>query len=357
MSNIELLKQELLTQKSAIEAKGGVVNVANLNPSPSEITEGIKSISTSNVTDGTATEEDVLLGKTFYASSANIKTGTFDKDSYTYDLFLFKPYVQTNSSKQYFTMKEDMDYLRAYAFIGNHNNVEFNFSPNITDVGEGAFYDCPYFEFPNFTSLTKVTKLTMNCFYHCKYLNKCFEALPASLTSIEARVFADVPDDGYSISIPNNVSYIGSYAFARMTSHKNMKNLYLPSAFSGILNPYMFQFLTFESDLQIPTNCTEIGAGFNYRGSFPNITIPAGCLYLRDACFGGVDTDYINSYNLQTVVFESEVPPTFGYSVFATQHITNGFKIYVPDVALEEYKAVANLAQYVNNIYPISQKS
>lgn len=356
MSNIELLKQELITQKNTIEQKGGVVNVANLNPSPREITEGIKSIITTNVTDGTATEQDVLLGKTFYASGSTIRTGSFNKDSYTYDLFLFQPYVQTNSNKIPFTMKEGKTTVRAYAFIGNRNKVEFNFSSTLTDVGEGAFYDCPYFEFPNFSSLTNVTTLAMNCFYHCTNMNNCFESLPASLNSIDARAFADVPVDGYSINIPNNVTYIGSYAFANMTYHANMKNLYFPSNFAGVLNPYVFQFLTFESDFRVPNNCTEVGTGFNYRGSFANIVIPSNCLYLRDYCFGGVDTDYINSYNLKTVVFESATPPSFGYDVFATQHITNGFKIYVPDVAIEEYKAIGNLAKYINNIYPISQK-
>ena len=42
MSNIEMLKQELLLQKSIIEQKHGKILVKNNNPSPSEITEGIK---------------------------------------------------------------------------------------------------------------------------------------------------------------------------------------------------------------------------------------------------------------------------------------------------------------------------
>jgi len=66
MSSLEALKQELLTQRSLIESKGGTVEVAHTNPSPSEITAGINTIQAPNMTLATATEENVLEGKTFY---------------------------------------------------------------------------------------------------------------------------------------------------------------------------------------------------------------------------------------------------------------------------------------------------
>lgn len=46
MNSLEELKQQLLLQKQAIESKGGYVNVLGSNPSPAEITAGIKSIPT-----------------------------------------------------------------------------------------------------------------------------------------------------------------------------------------------------------------------------------------------------------------------------------------------------------------------
>ncbi len=48
MTALETLKQELLAQKAAIEAKGGTVIVKNTYPSPSEITAGIATIPTNN---------------------------------------------------------------------------------------------------------------------------------------------------------------------------------------------------------------------------------------------------------------------------------------------------------------------
>lgn len=44
MTALEELKQELINQKNAIEDMGGTVIVANLYPSPAEITAGIKTI-------------------------------------------------------------------------------------------------------------------------------------------------------------------------------------------------------------------------------------------------------------------------------------------------------------------------
>ncbi len=49
MNSLESLKNELLLQKQAIESLGGKVIVANQNPSPAEITAGIKTIPASAV--------------------------------------------------------------------------------------------------------------------------------------------------------------------------------------------------------------------------------------------------------------------------------------------------------------------
>ena len=76
MENLEVLKLELLSQKTEIENKGGVVNVANNNPSPSEITAGIKTIVMPDFSSANATVEDVIDGKTFYAGNSEIKVGT-----------------------------------------------------------------------------------------------------------------------------------------------------------------------------------------------------------------------------------------------------------------------------------------
>lgn len=76
MDSLETLKQEILKQKTALASKGVTIIPANTNPSPSEITAGINSIVYANLSQATATENDVASGKTFYAGNNTLKTGT-----------------------------------------------------------------------------------------------------------------------------------------------------------------------------------------------------------------------------------------------------------------------------------------
>lgn len=76
MNSLETLKQELINQKTALESKGVTLTLANTNPSPSEITSGINAIETADFSQATATETDVIAGKTFYAGNSTLKTGT-----------------------------------------------------------------------------------------------------------------------------------------------------------------------------------------------------------------------------------------------------------------------------------------
>lgn len=76
MDTLQTIKLELISQKVAIENKGGIVQVANSNPSPGEITEGIKTIPVPEFSKATASEEDVVAGKTFFSGNDVLKLGT-----------------------------------------------------------------------------------------------------------------------------------------------------------------------------------------------------------------------------------------------------------------------------------------
>ena len=118
MSNIEILKNELISQKQAIEEKGGNVIVKNLNPSPSEITEGIKSISSVDLSLADATESDVKKGKTFYAMDTTLKVGTHEDsggDSSGADyLSIFTNQAETEANKT-------NTYTNAATYANNYN--------------------------------------------------------------------------------------------------------------------------------------------------------------------------------------------------------------------------------------------
>ena len=86
MNSLEQLKKELILQKSEIENKGGSVSVANTNPSPSEITEGIKSIELTDFAKADASADDVLLGKKFYSGNKDLKVGSLVVENTNFEI-------------------------------------------------------------------------------------------------------------------------------------------------------------------------------------------------------------------------------------------------------------------------------
>lgn len=150
MSNLELLKAELLRQKTALENIGVTVNVANNNPSPSEITTAIKSITKPNYTQITTTAEDVRADKTFVDSNGLIKQGTMAINKYeTY----FTNYMNgVNLAPLCFP--PGVTHLRSYSF--NEQNFknpaligEVVIPGTIKSMGKYCFYYC--------RNLTKLT--------------------------------------------------------------------------------------------------------------------------------------------------------------------------------------------------------
>lgn len=357
MSNIETLKQELIAQKTAIEAKGGTVSVANLNPSPSEITAGISTIEAPNLTDATATAGDVLVGKTFYAGSNEKKTGSFDLEKLVYGALMFQECSQAYTDKVYLTLAEGQTRIRNNAFRENYNNVVFTFNNEIQDIGDYAFYDCPNFEFTNFSDATNLTTISSYGFYKDTQLSDNLVELPPNLQTIGQAGLAEVATEGASIYLHDNITSLGMYALSHMSAYVKLKDIRFPTNYSNALPTGILQLTSFDCDIRLPDKVYELGTGFNYRGSFNNVSIPSSYKTIKDMCFGAVATDPLSNFHLQSVTFEGvSLPTAIGRNVFATQHLTNGIKIYVPDESIEEYKAIINFANYVNYMYPVSQK-
>ena len=67
----------------------------------------------------------------------------------------------------------------------------------------------------------------------------------------------------------------------------------------------------------------------------------------------------MNCYNLRTLIFRREVPPTINATSGFTPraNFSPSLKIYVPDASVETYKTTAGWTLYADLIYPISQLS
>lgn len=122
-----------------------------------------------------------------------------------------------------------------------------------------------------------------------------------------------------NIIVPSNITSIGSSAFYRCTE---LTNIVLPDG------------------LQV------IGAGsFRYCSKLPIIDIPATVTSIGSNAFG-------DSTLLKTVIVRSENPPALGLAAFNNSPIE---AIYVPDTAVDTYKAANEWSTYASIIRPISE--
>ena len=455
MENLEILKLELLSQKTEIENKGGVVNIENTNPSPSEITAGIKTISVPDFTSANATVEDVVSGKTFYAGTGNIKVGTkvvpdltlataleddviagktfyagdntiktgikqvpdlttanatvedviagktfFSGDNTIktgtkqiadlsnatateQDVLAGKTFYagnqelktgtavdntdmytkliisneDTGDEQFYFTIPSGVKKLRSYLlYFCDNKKIQVNFNSDLEEIGDYAFYNCVYTTFPNISTLTNLKKIGQYSFCYLTNFTLDLSTLPTSTTEYGLRCFNNSIPPNSNIVIHSALKSMGNYCFAS-SSKTEMNTLTIADNItSKTLPSYMFENLIFNCDFRVPSTVTSLSTSFAYGCSFNNITIPATCKTIGNGAFYAAKTESISYRRLQTVTFESETPPSFGTYSFADQDKTNGFKIYVPDNAVDTYKSNAKLASFVDYIYPVSQK-
>ncbi len=353
MESIELLKQEILNLKQEIENKGGVVSVSNLNPSPAEITAGIKSIKSPDFSFATALEEDVALGKTFYAGNNTLKTGTntLNKD------FVESMYLNKATDTVYnYTLPTDTITLRPYAFNRNPNTVNFTFNESIETIDIRAFEGVKNFNFVNFSGLQNIKALNDFCFSETTLNGIDLANLPASIEHIGLATFRNSIPENAQIRLPQNIKSVGNQAFYSETRVR-CQDVDLSNYPTTELASNLLYNLMFDCDLIIPEGITEIGLYFAYNACFHNIEIPSTVTTISGNAFNQdtAETTASDLY-LKTITFKGETPPSIHKTSFSTLHTQNNIKIYVPDNAVDAYKAVSNFSAYKNYIYPISQK-
>ena len=358
MQNLNTLKQELINQKDVIESMSGYVSCAYEHPSPAEITAGIKTIPSTDLSVATATEEDVAAGKTFFAGNSILKTGIGTFDTKTFNaLFMYNINEISTTDQLYYIFPSTIKTIRRYLFSENDHNIRITLNPEIEYIKEYAFYEARSIVIENFENLVNLKEVDSYAFSNCRSCGINIGNLPSQIELMNSSCFQNTTTDYFDYRFPDNLKALGNGAF-RQEWRINSGNLDL-SNYTKLTNlpAYTFYYHAFNCDLQLPPTLTAIQGYFNYNGCFKNIVFHSGIQSVLNHAFGANSGQPQSNFYLNTVTFEGETPPTFGGAdVFASQHIKNGLKIYVPDNAVEEYKAVANLHKVVDCIYPISQK-
>ena len=357
MSGMQTLISELKTQKEVIESMSGTVNQAGRHPSPAEITQGIKSIPYNDLSGATATAEDVKLGKTFYAGDSAIKTGTalFD-ENLTNALFMYPLGTSMTDDEVYYTIPDNVTTIRKYCFYKNVHKIHLTLNPNIKTIDDYSFSETNDIAFENFDELVVLDKIGTGAFQKADCEGVDFARMPNSVTYIGGSAFEDAVTHNADYRFPDALTTIGQSPY-RQSKRTLANSLDLMNYNLKTFPGYCFANIAFNCDFNVPAKITSTGYNFNYGGCFKNITIPTTLKTINSYAFGANSTSPLSDFYLETVVFERETPPTIENSnCFAVQHITNGFKIYVPDTALEAYKAVSSLSACVDCIHPMSEK-
>ncbi len=147
MNSLDIIKQELINQKNALEQRGFAVTTAHTNPSPTEITNAINNINV-DFSQADVEPEDVAQGKTYYGRGGTLQTGTFDKDRAEMLSGIALGSI-TNTGRYEIYIPEDTQYnqVRPYAYYcGTSTNADALFykhnliiPPHITEIGARCF--------------------------------------------------------------------------------------------------------------------------------------------------------------------------------------------------------------------------
>ena len=238
LNSLNIIKQELIKQKELLEEQGIVVNVANTNPSPSEITTALGGITT-DFAQADATPEDVRAGKTFFGNSNKVQTGTLDLSLIDTQQDIINCFITGASSCEIF-IPEDPKYttIKKYAFAGSKSDnrpfykQDLTIPSNITTIYDGAFQftditgkvvipsTCKQigsnvFQSCNLTEVVAnggLTKSSTNTFNDCPNLKKV--TINAPITHIANNLFS-FGTGIEEIHLPSTLTYIGSTPFYR----------------------------------------------------------------------------------------------------------------------------------------------
>lgn len=355
---IETIKTELVNQKTEIVKKGGVVNVHNTNPTPTEITAGIKTIPSLGGHQPTATATDVIKGKTFYGVDGAFLTGTYQAivSQEEFDL-VFNNYSQTTTPIDYHIPSGTIK-LRDYFYVHSTTNTNIYLNDELQEIGDYSFWENENTSIMNFATMQHLKKIGKYSMKHIKGID--FSNFPGCLRTFGPYCFADsqfAPTT--TIKVPASVETLGDFCLMGSTATRSVvANVDLSTCVAMYSKGMLMYHLMPTLDYVTESNTQFLPMNFMFGGGPRSLTITANINEVDNNVIGNTVNDN-EAYNIcNEVVFMSETPPSFSGTPFGPTKTRANTTIYVPDQSVEVYKANASLYSfYVNGqIKPMAQR-
>ena len=217
----------------------------------------------------------------------------------------------------------DVTEIGQYAFDSNDAIVNVLVPACITKIGRNAFDSCINLESVIFEENSNINDLGNLTFYRCAKLKNVDFGKNNQLETIGQQAF-------FGCQLLEKVNLNGSNKLKK-------------------LDFMLFSGCSALQEFIIPSSVTEIRDNvFNGCKSLTNIIIPSGVTSIALSAFSGCT-------NLTEVIIESQLPPTLGENVFS--NCGEDLIIYVPESAVDTYKATDGWSNYANIIQAIPEQA
>ena len=176
-------------------------------------------------------------------------------------------------------LPESLTSLGEYAFSECDSLNTFTFPANITQVPSSVLSSCDALQ--SVTLATGTTRINSSAFNGCKKLTE-MNYDQATLTQIDASAFRNT---GFkAITVPENVTSIGNYAFSYCDS---LKTVTLPNGVTS-MGDYMFQYDYALESANIPTSINTV-PDYTFRecSKLTSVTMHDGITSIGDYAFKG----------------------------------------------------------------------
>ncbi len=225
------------------------------------------------------------MGRSAFSGCSNLQSVIFKDDSQLQSIGNYAFYGC--SSLTDITIPSSVTSIGDYAFAYCRNLTTVTIPNRVTSLGRYSFDWCVNLQTVIFDKNSQLRIIGESAFESCDKLINI--SIPNSVISIGARAFGCSLT---SIVIPNNVQYIGEYAFAGC----NMKSIIVPNSVTSLgigafAECYNLQTVTFEDNSQLQIIDSETFMGCI---SLTSITIPSSVTSIGEFAFTGCNSmDYM----------------------------------------------------------------